>query len=451
MSLRSRLPMLLMSGVIIAAGIVVALLLSNQQALTQQATTPESTEPTSSSAAVQSPAAGDLLEVHAVGIYEGYIKSNGQIHGGRANVIIDRPGKQVILYLSAYEPVTWFIDIKPETSVAKVILGGYGRQVVKGVPEAIPVEMAFYADDKTAKDRLPYAYSRESAEFREVVKALASRTGRSLSSFQGSYGSKFEQPFVIASMAAGHDAEVMSPDYPRPTPVADLPAVTYWAPMASAKWGITEFVQFTQNGPMPGTAQAIPKGINDVAMDPASGKLYGISGHEVVELDMHSHTSTVMDMGMDVPDLSWPCGIAFDTKRQRLLVASLGGEGFLYAFDPAVRSWSVLTSMDNRDISALVYSAKFDALFALEPGRGHSGMALVKMSADGSPIGTVTLGDPIMPGMIGARPFATGAALADAGDYVAIIATEAAKDRQVVTRTFLVDPDSGQAILASVQ
>src|SRR5262245_59147413 len=67
-------------------------------------------------------------ELHVVGLYEGYTKSNGQIHGDRAQVQVSRPGKKVTLVLVSYKPMTWEVAVNKNTTVEKVILGGAAKQ-----------------------------------------------------------------------------------------------------------------------------------------------------------------------------------------------------------------------------------------------------------------------------------------------------------------------------------
>lgn len=41
---------------------------------------------------------------------------------------VSRPGKRVVLFLSAYDPLSWDLEVAPGTTLAGVILGGYERQ-----------------------------------------------------------------------------------------------------------------------------------------------------------------------------------------------------------------------------------------------------------------------------------------------------------------------------------
>ena len=44
-------------------------------------------------------------ELHAIGVYEGNIRTNGQIHGGQVRLFVDRTDNPVLLSLGSYKPV----------------------------------------------------------------------------------------------------------------------------------------------------------------------------------------------------------------------------------------------------------------------------------------------------------------------------------------------------------
>src|SRR4051812_28767666 len=83
-----------------------------------------------------------VSELHVVALYEGVTRTGNMIHGGKAAVRVDRPGKDVTLVVSSYNSVTWEVTAGPQTKLAKVIVSGYHRQAVK-VPEGTKVVEAF--------------------------------------------------------------------------------------------------------------------------------------------------------------------------------------------------------------------------------------------------------------------------------------------------------------------
>ncbi len=71
-----------------------------------------------------------VRELHVVSIYEGNVRTGTTIHGERATVRVDRPGKSVVLFLGAYGSVTWDVAAAKDTRVESIILGGHKKQVI---------------------------------------------------------------------------------------------------------------------------------------------------------------------------------------------------------------------------------------------------------------------------------------------------------------------------------
>src|SRR6185369_13894733 len=90
---------------------------------------------------------------------------------------------------------------------------------------------------------------------------------------------------------------------------------------------------------------------------------YGTQWQQVWRIDAQTGVATEMQLGTDVPELSWPSGITFDSLRNRIVLVSFGGEGYLYAYSPALEQWSLISSMNNLDVQGLVYHAPGDALY----------------------------------------------------------------------------------------
>ena len=61
-------------------------------------------------------------EVHFVGIYEGFTRSDGRIHGPKARVLLDRPGAEVVLVLSSDEATLWDVRLSEGTAMPSVVL-----------------------------------------------------------------------------------------------------------------------------------------------------------------------------------------------------------------------------------------------------------------------------------------------------------------------------------------
>ncbi len=80
--------------------------------------------------------------VYAAGEYQGRqqggVSSNGH-PTGRFEVVVNLPGRPVVLALGAYEPSIWNIRWAPGTRVVGVLVSGYHTQTVFGLSQEVPV------------------------------------------------------------------------------------------------------------------------------------------------------------------------------------------------------------------------------------------------------------------------------------------------------------------------
>ena len=139
--------------------------------------------------------------------------------------------------------------------------------------------------------------------------------------------------------------------------------------------------QYTPQGPVEPGTRILP----GMKMVPdGQGNFYGTHWHAVYKVDGDSGAAVELTIPAHLDrDFSWPMGVAFDSKRNRLLVVTVGGEGFLYAYSVATGQWSVVASMDNYDYDSILYHPGTDEIFAYQNGGIH------KLSAEGEIIGSV--------------------------------------------------------------
>jgi hypothetical protein len=403
---------------------------------------------------------GDGRELHVVCLYEGSTRTGDTIHGGKAAVRVDRPGKLVTLVVGAYNPISWDVTVTEKTRLAKVVLAGYHQQAVNEQPKHIEVVEAF-AEGRQGLTALRTTYRNDSAEFRRMLRQIHDLTGQEVASFHGASRGDHQRPIVIDRT---QDDPRLRSDYPRPEPAAELPKLAFQAlhfvagqfpPLPQASYGtfaLTSGPDFNSLRPLPGR-------VNRLTVDPATKKGYALAGHDVVEIDLQNNAMTKLNPGLQVPRISWPCGITFDTKRNRVLVATFGGTGFLYAFTPADGKWSVLSELNNIDPYGLVYHPKEDALFGLGAERGENGndgMPVLRRYNDkGALVSQKRLTGPgVIPGLATEGPVDVPAQLVPADDSLVLLATvnpergRAMPNAQSESFIYLVDPKSAKARLA---
>lgn len=355
-------------------------------------------------------AVAEQRELHVVALYEGNYRTGNKIHGGKAAVEVNRAGKVVTLILSAYDPVTWTVTTAQGSRIGKVILTGYKRQAVEGLPKDVEVVDAFVegrkpdAADETGGTYLPYDV--ESGKLRPAVKAVHRLTDLPIRSYQGAYAFKPDAPFRVDKVQADVRLDV---DFPMPAPADALPKLQFemlrLTPGERHRLSAA-LMDFTQAGPKAGAGRAVPDGVVRIVMDPQAKKYYGLTTHELVEIDMEKQAARKIDVGMDVPPLSWPCGIALDTKRQRLLVASrAGARGYLYAYSLKTNKWSVLSDTRRLNLAALTYDPADDALYGLgqeldQNGEGRRAI-LHQFDSEGALVKNTLIGEPMFAGLLG--------------------------------------------------
>lgn len=194
---------------------------------------------------------------------------------------------------------------------------------------------------------------------------------------------------------------------PAPAAAATLPlesyrfTAVYHTPSTSAGGVERRVADFTPLGPIAGTIRDNSgPGRGDpvltslrpthVAVDPRTLTHYGrFGGGTPSRFDRRSGALTNLP-DVSPAEMSHPTGLTFDTTRNRLVVSTLGSEGYLLAYSPDSNRWSTIRSLDNVDIFSVTYSADEDAFFALT-----SGSRLVRYDAQGRPAGSARLSAPV--------------------------------------------------------
>jgi hypothetical protein len=381
-------------------------------------------------------------ELHAVGVTSGTSLNGGSPGGaaGHASVIVNRPGKRVTLFLSSYGSVIWHVTIADGTTVSSVILGGYYRQFVTGLSSNITVIPAFY--DGQNSDYLDLGFEMGSAKFQTVLARLCQRTGQGFSSFQGSQLAFYPVPFVIDRVQL--DARLRC-DYPQPVAPERLPDLSFQLAFADRSARRVFVQNYTLAGPVNHGA-LLPA--TPVVTDARGQIYYGEESHEMFRIDAQTGNSVVMELGPDLPELSWPVGVTYDPTRRRVLLASLGGEGYLYGYSPEHDQWSLVQNLAGVDLGNVVYHLADDSLYAVEPRLGQDGLSsLAHFSPDGEWLGSLPL--PVLPVSVGIS--GAHSVLVSVGAYLVWLVewNDSVYPRPFASesRIYLIDPRTGQTSL----
>jgi len=141
-------------------------------------------------------------ELYMVGLYEGIDGAEGKDASGRpigaATIQIDRPGKSVVIALSAYEPVIWTLDISPKTSVEQVYLFGYSRQKVEAKTTKGLEEKRAKIVDHSGNRALPFfPHTKTDIRYTQWMNWLKQAESLHPSLFIGAYSADPVDPFFI--------------------------------------------------------------------------------------------------------------------------------------------------------------------------------------------------------------------------------------------------------------
>jgi len=125
---------------------------------------------------------GHDRELHAVGVYEGFERQQGDNGSPQARVVVDRPGKDIVLLLGSFNGVQWNVELTPNTRLEKLVLYGNGRSSSRVVLN----EKTFERFERN--ETIPYVYADEGFNFRLLVENAPNLYGFSqLDSFHGGY------------------------------------------------------------------------------------------------------------------------------------------------------------------------------------------------------------------------------------------------------------------------
>jgi hypothetical protein len=332
-------------------------------------------------------------ELHLVGVYQGSFP-NGPRKYGRATVEVEVTDRPIVLALSAYDPVRWEVRLAPGVRVQKVILAGYGDQELTPALEGVPVETRTY---KGGDPNYFHVHKAKSPEYARAGKLLRDWTSLEVSTFQGAYEFKGD-PIVLGPRNSDWSLQrllkELDPLYLESTAYQRARAREIVRPIRfqAIRWNLIqgarrpgELADFMATGPIDGTFRTLPAGVTRVAVDPRGPTYYGIAGQGLVLIDLKTNRTTKLEIQGDIPELSWPCGLAFDTKRNRLVLTSLAGVGYMYAFEPDKNAWSLLGDMGNLDLESFTYSVDEDCLYGLGNSfGGNRQLAIHQFDASGA-------------------------------------------------------------------
>ena len=332
-----------------------------------------------------------------IGLYEG---PGGSTPPPPVDVTVQATDRPVILALTSFEPVNWRLNVQPGAQLDRVIVyGANGASMPVGLPGIVPIELY----SRGTAHGLVYAYEKNYDNFLTGIRGMHALTGFESISFQGAHsaeGRSFSIGRTNIDWRAQRVLDEMRPLYEQATEygraqqraaVAGHRFVALLRTPLNDRWTRqAALAQFTPFSAVYDTIRPLDGRVEHLAFDPTSGRYFGSMGHRVYEIDPDSGGLTQLaGQPFQNPLISHPSGMTFDTKRGRLITATLGGAGELYSYHPDTGQWALLASLNNLDLQGLTYVETEDAFYGMSKG-GNSGSGieslipdLIRFNADG--------------------------------------------------------------------
>ncbi|MFP6800384.1 MAG: hypothetical protein VCA39_14910 [Pseudomonas sp.] len=308
----------------------------------------------------------NLAEGAEVIVVSGYEADNQATNGTVVKVLIDRPGKSVLLVLTSYDKIAWHVDASSGTQIKGIVVSAYESPSVH-TSVATPV----------FQSKLPYSYEKNSGNFAGLLNGLNQLFDiEQVDAFRGKYA--LPNSILIDELDPPQNALTLQGDQPQ-------------APLKSLKFELTTSDYGKATWSLEGPSSSVSK------LDLVEGKavkatqdqrIYEIVGHDFQVTTTATGKKTLLEMPDNFPSLSWPMGVAYDSKRHYIALASLGGEGFFYRLDTNTGKWLDFRSLNNVDISSLAYDELADRYVAWTT-QG----SLLFVAGDGTPLYTKHLAD----------------------------------------------------------
>lgn len=97
-------------------------------------------------------------------------------------------------------------------------------------------------------------------------------------------------------------------------------------------------------------------------------RAFFLGENALIDTEISTGLTRAIELPQGQRQMGWASGIAYDSNRDRLLVLSFGGNGYVYSYGP-VRGdaqWSLVTSTRNALLSGLIYCKDRDCFYTLE-------------------------------------------------------------------------------------
>ncbi len=265
------------------------------------------------------------------------VVSGYQLATGFSQVILNRPGVDVVVVLSSHELARWQVEPTPGTRI---------RAILVSTDEAFG-SVSSVLDTPTYRVKLPVVTKADSVEFRDLLATLNRWFGtEKVDAFRGSYNVPNSAYIGAAEQVAGlslngEPAEIPSVVFPFSLLRADMTALRH-----------------RNNGPDALAAPSTSPLVGSAAVLDGTGTVaFELSDNRVYRRELPAGRKTPLPLPPGWPEVSWGNALAYDSDLQLVTLFSFGGEGFLYRYDVKSQRWKDYQSLSNVDVGAVTYDA----------------------------------------------------------------------------------------------
>ena len=309
----------------------------------------------------------NLADGAEVIVVSGYEADNQTEQGTVVQVDIDRPGKAVLLVLTSYDRIAWHVNATPNTRVQGIVISAHESPRLYSTVNA-----------PAYQSKLPYAYARNSGNFAGLLSGLNTLFGiERLDAYRGRYA--LPNKVLINQPDTPQSALTLQGDQPQ------KPIKPYSFQLPTSSYGS---VQWTLEGPANTIAASAELNFSKSVKATQDQRIYQIVGHDFKVTDLATGAQQDLDFPDNFPSLSWPMGVAYDSKRHYVSLFSLGGEGFIYRYDTRTGQWVDFRSLSNIDIQSISYDESTDRYVGWTTDGG-----IAVIDGDGTPRYTRHLAD----------------------------------------------------------
>lgn len=278
-------------------------------------------------------------EIHIVSGYEPGKTLNSKI-------IVDRPGKNIILILSSYDKINWKVAAKHGTKIVQVVYGSCNDSYIKA-----PM------GTKVIKESLPDTYQIENIDFKKIQKYILENFGKTkIDSFTGNY--TIPENISISKIDSNPKFEI---DYPKVDKTQE-----------KTSFILTNTKGEKQTLSAQGPFNNLFYSPDDYLTDESGRYLFKKGDDELIINDTKLRKSKAYHIPRTFPSFSWVDAIAYSPKNKIIyLGASLPGQ-YHYQFNFKTKKWINYTPINIGDLGFkyMVYDKYNNTIITLEDDGG---------------------------------------------------------------------------------